>query len=171
MEDDAFVRVAGLVTGVRRTMTKAQSQMLIATIEDMTGAIEVVVFPKQYAALQSFFVEDAILVVNGRLRLRERRGSTPGEETPLELSVTANEVQRFERGPEPPKVNGWHVTVTQREHVDDLVTLLSEWPGTVPLSIHVNGDTILRSISAAPQIRSLLTAIVGASNVREGAPR
>ena len=40
VEDDAPVKVAGLVTTVRRTLTKAQSQMLIATIEDTTGAIE-----------------------------------------------------------------------------------------------------------------------------------
>ena len=34
--------------------------MLIATVEDTTGSIECVVFPKQYAELQARFVEDAI---------------------------------------------------------------------------------------------------------------
>src|SRR5471032_905766 len=99
---------------MRRPPPNAQAQMLIAVVEDMSGAIEVVVFPKQYAALQGMFIEDSIIVVNGRLRLRERRGSTPGEETPIELSVTANEVQRYERGAEPAKVHGWHVTVFSR---------------------------------------------------------
>ena len=170
LEDEAPVRVAGLVMAVRRTMTKAQAQMLIATVEDMTGPIEVVVFPKQYAALQALFVEDAIIIVNGRLRLRERRGATPGEEVPLELSITASDVQRFERGAEQPKVKGWHVTVSRREHIDDLATLLDEWPGTVPLVIHLNGDTILRSIAPSPQIRGRLATIFGAANVREGSP-
>jgi DNA polymerase-3 subunit alpha len=170
MEDDSSVRVAGLVMSVRRTMTKAQAQMLIAIVEDMSGAIEVVVFPKQYAALQAAFVEDAIIIVNGRLRLRERRGSTPGEETPIELSVTANEVQRYERGAEPAKVHGWHVTVSSRAHIDDIVTLLSEWPGTVPLVVHLNGDTLLKCVAAAPDMRMRLAAIVGDANVRAGAP-
>ncbi|MEA2687713.1 MAG: polymerase subunit alpha, partial [Candidatus Eremiobacteraeota bacterium] len=40
LEDDSQVKIAGLITAVRRTMTKAQSQMLIATVEDTTGAIE-----------------------------------------------------------------------------------------------------------------------------------
>ena len=170
MEDDASVRVAGLVTTVRRTMTKAQAQMLIATVEDMTGTIEVVVFPKQYQALQGYFVEDGIIIVTGRLRLRERRGSTPGEEVPLELSVTANDVQRFDRGAEPARVAGWHVTVSRREHIDGLATLLAEWPGSVPLVIHVNGDSLLKTVAPTPQMRARLAAIVGDANVREGAP-
>ncbi len=170
LEDDASVRIAGLVTAVRRTMTKAQSQMLIATVEDMSGAIEVVVFPKQYPILNAFFVEDAILIVNGRLRLRERRGSTPGEETPLELSVTANDVSRFERGAAPPKITGWHVTVSRKTHIDDLAVLLAEWPGTVPLVVHINGDTVTRSIAPSIQVRSRLAGIVGDANVREGPP-
>jgi DNA polymerase-3 subunit alpha len=170
MEDEASVRIAGLVTSVRRTMTKAQAQMLIATVEDMTGSVEVVVFPKQYAGLQSFFIEDAILIVNGRLRLRERRGATPGEEVPLELSVTANDVQRYERGAEPPRVAGWHVTVSRRQHIDDLAALFAEWPGPVPIVIHVNGDSLVKTVAVAPQMRSRLAAIVGETNVREGAP-
>ncbi|GAC1414079.1 MAG: DNA polymerase III subunit alpha [Candidatus Velthaea sp.] len=169
-EDDSRVRIAGLVTAVRRTMTKSQAQMLIATVEDMTGSIEVVVFPKQYASLQQFFIEDAILIINGSLRLRERRGSTPGEEAPVELSVTANDVARFERGPEPPRVRGWHVTVSTHEHIDGIVNLLAEWPGSVPLVVHLNGDTFVKSIDTSPQIRSRLAAIVGDTNVREGPP-
>jgi DNA polymerase-3 subunit alpha len=170
LEDDATVRVAGLVTAVRRTMTKAQMQMLIATVEDMTGAIEVVVFPKQYAQLQGLFVEDAIVIVNGRLRLRERRGATPGEEPPLELSVTAGDVTRYERGAEPPKVAGWHVTVSRTEHIDQLAALLSDWPGGVPLVLHLNGETLRKNVSLAPQVHARLVAIVGEANVREGLP-
>jgi DNA polymerase-3 subunit alpha len=170
MEDDAPVRVAGLVTAVRRTMTKAQAQMLIANVEDMSGSIEVVVFPKQYAQLQGAFVEDTIVIVNGRLRLRERRGSNPGEDPPLELSVTANDVQVYERGAEPPRVAGWHVTVSRREHIDELAAMLSEWPGPVPIVIHVNGDSLLKTVAVSTQVRSRLIAIVGEANVREGPP-
>ena len=110
------------------------------------------------------------MIVNGRLRLRERRGSTPGEETPLELSVTANDVSRFERGAAPPKVMGWHVTVTRKQQIDELAVLLAEWPGTVPLVVHINGDTVLRSLAPSPQMRTRLTGIVGEANVREGPP-
>jgi DNA polymerase-3 subunit alpha len=170
LEDETPVRIAGLVTTVRRTLTKAQSQMLIATVEDMSGAIDVVVYPKQYPLLNGFFTEDAIIIVDGRLRLRERRGSTPGEETPLELSVAASDVSRFERAAPPPKVAGWHVTVSRKQQIDDLAVLLAEWPGPVPLIVHINGDTVVRSLASSASIRTRLATIVGEANVREGVP-
>jgi DNA polymerase-3 subunit alpha len=173
IEDDAPARIAGLVTGVRRTMTKAQQQMLIATIEDMSGSIECVVFPKSYGQLQGAFVEDAIVVINGRLRLRERRGAVPGEETPVEFSISVNDVQRFERGAPPPEIPGFHVTVSTRNHVDALAQLLDESPGTVPLVFHISGQTkrSSRGIANAAYVKSELERIVGAGNVRIGYPQ
>jgi len=172
-EDDSLVKIAGLVTGVRRTLTKAQAQMLLATIEDTTGAIECVVFPKQYADLQARFVEDAIVVITGRLRLRERRGSTPGEEAPVELNVSVSEVQPFDRAAvrtAAPPPDGWHVIVTQREHIDGLAVLISEWSGTTPLVLHINGSTVQRGVASDRRVRERLVAIVGEINVREGSP-
>jgi DNA polymerase-3 subunit alpha len=171
-EDDAPVRIAGLVTAVRRTLTKAQAQMLFATVEDMSGSIECIVFPKSYAQWQGAFVEDAIVTINGRLRLKERRGAVPGEETPLELSVSVNDVQRFERHAPPPEPPGWHVTVATRGHVDALAQLLDESPGTVPLVFHISGTAkrSSRGVANAPYVRAELERIVGAGNVRPGAP-
>jgi DNA polymerase III subunit alpha len=172
-EDDAQVKVAGLVTAVRRTMTKAGAQMLISTVEDTTGSIECVVFPKQYAELQARFVEDAIVTITGRLRMRERRGSTPGEDVPVELNITVNDIQPFDRNSvrlAPPPPAAWHVTVTAREQIDGLALLISEWPGTTPLILHINGSTVQRSIAADRRIRERLVSICGARNVDEGNP-
>ena len=173
LEDDAPVKIAGLVTAVRRTLTKAQTQMLFATIEDTTGAIECIVFPKQYSELQARFVEDGIVVVTGRLRLRERRGTTPGEEAPLDVNVSVNDVQPFDRGSSraaPPAAHGWHVTVTSREHIDHVATLISEWSGTTPLVLHINGSTVQRAVASDRRVRERLVAIVGEANVSEGEP-
>ena len=172
VEDDAPVRIAGLVTAVRRTLTKAQAQMLIATVEDMSGSIECVVFPKSYAQLQGAFVEDAIVTINGRLRLRERRGAVPGEETPVEFSVSVNDVARFDRHAVPPAPSGWHVTVATRDHVDALAQLLDESPGAVPLVFHISGQSkrSSRGIANAPYVRQQLERIVGPGNVRPGTP-
>ncbi len=64
-----------MLTAVRRTLTKAQQQMLVATLEDMSGSVECVVFPKTYPDVQAAFVPGAIVTSKGRVRLRERRGS------------------------------------------------------------------------------------------------
>jgi DNA polymerase III alpha subunit len=146
--------------------------MLIAAVEDTTGTIECIVFPKQYADLQSRFVEDAIVVVSGRLRIRERRGAAPGDEAPLELSISVSDVQTFDRSAvrtsQPPA--GWHVTVTSRHQIDDLALLMSEWSGTTPLVLHINGTTVQRAVAGDHRVGERLAAIVGASNVVEGLP-
>jgi DNA polymerase-3 subunit alpha len=176
VDDDAAVTIAGMVTSVRRTLTKAGQQILIAQVEDTTGSCDVVVFAKIYPAVQQFFNADQILVVKGRLRLRERPGATPGEEPPVELSVSANEVTVFEapaRGFEPPPpVRGWHVDVTTREQIDRLAAIVDEWPGDIPLVMHARGRSqlVARTVASDPRLRGELERVFGRSNVREGAP-
>ncbi len=172
--DDSAVTVAGTVIGVRRTLTKAGQQILIAQLEDTTGACDVVVFSKTYPQSQHLFENDAILVVKGRLRLRERPGAAPGDEPRVELSVAANDVSPFV----PPAtiapggaVRGWHVEVTDREQIDRLARLIDEWPGEVPVVMHVRGRSqrVARAVASDARVRDELERIFAPQGVREGA--
>jgi DNA polymerase-3 subunit alpha len=168
-EDDEFVTVAGMITAVRRTMTKAQQQMLIATIEDMTGSVECVVFPKSYAMLQGTFVPDAIVTIRGRVRFRERRGSVPGDDVPVEVSVTVNEANTYERTQAPPAPVGWHVKANNVKEIDALARLLEESPGNVPVILHVGEESerMPRGISNSVYVKNELESIFGGSRVWE----
>jgi len=168
-EDDEFVTIAGMITAVRRTMTKAQQQMLIATIEDMTGSVECVVFPKSYALLQGTFVADAIVTIRGRVRFRERRGSVPGDDAPVEVSVTVNEATTYERTQAPPAPRGWHVKAQSVREIDALARLLEESPGTVPVVLHVGEESerMPRGISNSVYVKNELESIFGGSRVWE----
>ncbi len=171
-EDDASVTVAGMVTSVRRTLTKAGQQILIATLEDTTGTTDVVVFAKLYAAVQQYFVDDAILIVKGRLRLRERPGAAPGEEPPIELSVSANEVTPFvpsARAATARSVLGWRVDVQSRDQIDRLAALVDEWPGEVPIMLHARGRSqrLSRTVASDHRLRDELERIFGRGNVGE----
>jgi DNA polymerase-3 subunit alpha len=171
-EDESFVCIAGIVTGVRRTLTKAGQQILIATIEDTTGSVEAVVFSKIYPQVQAYFDADKIVIVKGRLRIRERVGGPVGQEGPLETSVAVSEVTPFDRPASAARPPGWHVNVTQRDQVDRLVAILDEWPGTVPLVLRV-GDReqrLSRGIASDYRVKLELERIVGAGNVQEGLP-
>jgi DNA polymerase-3 subunit alpha len=170
-EDGAIITVAGMLISVRRTITKAQAQMLIAVLEDMSGSIEVIVFPKSYALLQASFVQDAIVIVKGRVNVRERRGSGGGgEEPPPEVSVLASEVRPFERRSVPAAPVGWHVTLRERGQADALAALLRESPGEVPIVLHVNdrSQRMPAGISNSVYVKSELEAIFGKSAVWEG---
>jgi DNA polymerase III subunit alpha len=173
LPDDAAVTVAGTVTGVRRTLTKAGQQILVAQLEDTSGVCDVVLFSKLYPQLQQIFVNDAILIVKGRMRLRERPGATPGEEPHVEFSVAANEVSVF-TPPTPAAVGvavrGWHVEVTHRDQIDRLARLIDEWPGEVPVVMHVRGRSqrVARAIASGAHVRDALERIFAPQGVREG---
>ncbi|HLZ28969.1 MAG TPA: DNA polymerase III subunit alpha [Chloroflexota bacterium] len=67
------VKIAGLVTGVRRIVTKTKSQMAVLTLEDLHGTIEAVVFPRVYERGIELWREDAILIVEGKVDTRSDR--------------------------------------------------------------------------------------------------
>ena len=69
--DGSIVTIAGLVSGLQRKMTKQGNPWAIATIEDLEGAIDVMFFPATYTLVATQLVEDAVVVVRGRLDKRE----------------------------------------------------------------------------------------------------
>jgi len=65
--DQQRIVVGGVVTGIRRVLTKARNTMAVATLEDLQGSVEVVVFPKVFEETGSAWVEDGIVLVAGRV--------------------------------------------------------------------------------------------------------
>jgi DNA polymerase-3 subunit alpha len=69
--DTQVVTVGGILSGVQRKVTRQGSTWATATLEDLEGAIEVLFFPATYAQCLSQVIDDAIVVVRGRLDRRE----------------------------------------------------------------------------------------------------
>jgi DNA polymerase-3 subunit alpha len=62
-----------VVTGVRRILTKAKTQMAVALVEDLHGSVEAVVFPRLFDRTTELWREDAILVLEGKVDSRGER--------------------------------------------------------------------------------------------------
>ena len=69
--DGQVVTVGGILSGVARKVTKQGNPWAAATLEDLEGAIEVLFFPATYQACMSMIIDDAIVLVKGRLDRRE----------------------------------------------------------------------------------------------------
>jgi len=169
LDDDTAVTIAGAVTGARRATTRAGGQILIAQLEDTTGSCEVVVFPKLYPHVQQLFERDRILVVKGRVRIRERPGAHNGDEGNVDLSVSANDVASFEGAAQTHSVRGWLVEVSQREQIDRLAALIERFPGDAPVLLHARGRVrrLPRTIAGDVRVRPELERIFGGEHVRE----
>jgi DNA polymerase III subunit alpha len=86
------VRVGGLVREARRVVTKKGQIMAYAEIEDLTGIIDVILFPRQYEQYHRLFLADAIVVVAGKVDVRAGNRST-GPDNPDAAELEA-EVER-----------------------------------------------------------------------------
>ena len=64
-------KISGMITKVQRIVTKTGKPMVFSKLEDMTGKIELVVFPTVLEANSEAFHENAILTVSGRLNDRD----------------------------------------------------------------------------------------------------
>jgi DNA polymerase-3 subunit alpha len=73
LQDDE-VRVAGLVREVRRVVTRKGQIMAYATLEDLTGSVDVVLFPRVFEQVRLLFEPDKVVVVLGKVDARA--GST-----------------------------------------------------------------------------------------------
>jgi DNA polymerase-3 subunit alpha len=71
---DTEVRVAGLVREVRRVVTRKGQIMAYATLEDLTGMVDVVLFPRVFEEVRLLFEPDKVVVVAGKVDARA--GST-----------------------------------------------------------------------------------------------
>ncbi|MEJ2597565.1 MAG: DNA polymerase III subunit alpha [Anaerolineales bacterium] len=71
---DEKVHVAGLITRIRHHQSKAGKPMAFATIEDLQGSIELVVFPRTWSKYAEYFQFDKIILVGGRV---DNKGAEP----------------------------------------------------------------------------------------------
>jgi DNA polymerase-3 subunit alpha len=69
--DQAKVTLGGIIQSTRRVITRAGSTMLVATLEDLQGSVEVVVFPKVFAETANAWTDDSVVLVSGRVDHRD----------------------------------------------------------------------------------------------------
>jgi DNA polymerase III subunit alpha len=84
--DGAWVTVGGIVVECKKIRTKSGSQMMFATLDDVEGQVELLVFKADQSENAQVIAPDAIVVVRGRLDHKDRG----------ETKLVVQEAQRFE---------------------------------------------------------------------------
>ena len=69
--DGETVTMAGILALAKSRVTKKGSMMGILTLEDLTGQIEGLVFPKVYEKVSNQLVADQLVIIGGKLSFRE----------------------------------------------------------------------------------------------------
>ena len=69
--DGQNVKIAGIITAVKKKITKSNKMMAFVTIEDLYGQAEIITFENSFIQAQNSLIEENIVLVEGRLSIRE----------------------------------------------------------------------------------------------------
>jgi len=73
--NDAQVRVGGILASVNRRVNKNGMPWASAQLEDLTGGIEVMFFPHTYSTFGGEIADDAVVLIGGKVNIRDDRVS------------------------------------------------------------------------------------------------
>ena len=159
--DRATVTVGGILTGLSRRLTRNGDPWASATLEDLTGGVEVAFFPKVYSQVSLTLAEDAVVLVRGRVMRSDDRLSLHADK------VTVPDLSDAGRGPVRVSMAASRCTPPV---VDRLKEVLRAHPGTTAVHLRLVGgakDTTLRlddglRVTANSALMGDLKALLGA---------
>jgi DNA polymerase-3 subunit alpha len=73
--NDKSVIMAGMLSEVRKILTKSGKEMATARLEDLYGSVEIVLFNNSYYQNRQYLIDDAIVYVYGKVNIRENFGA------------------------------------------------------------------------------------------------
>ncbi|WP_110181583.1 DNA polymerase III subunit alpha [Nocardioides solisilvae] len=120
--------VSGLVTAVNRKITKRGDAWATITLEDLDGAIEVLLFPSAYQLAAPYLSQDAIIRVKGQLSRDKDQPELRGQEVTL---------PDLTDGPSGPVVISLPSTRCTAPVVEQLRDVLSTHPGMTEVQLRL----------------------------------
>ncbi len=170
--DGQLVEMGGILTEVKGKATKKGAYMGFITLEDLTGQIECLVFPKVFERYQGMMAVDDLVILRGRLSIREEESPkllvdklTPLEqwqkeqeaatqpsrtEQPINTEKQTNAAMPINAAM-PPKLTDAQLASRapeklflrlDRSQMNDISAALSLFPGSVPVYYHLPAEKI-----------------------------
>ena len=115
--DGQKVKYAGIITSIKKKYTKNNKIMAFITIEDLYGTAEVIAFENAVINAGKSLIEENIVIVDGRLSIRED----------AEATIIANEIKDL--GEEQPKVVTFDISNFSEEQKNKLRSAIRYFSG------------------------------------------
>lgn len=162
------VRLAGILTNVKKIVTKKNQAMATAKVEDLYGSIDITVFPKAYAPVKDSLVEDAVVIVEGRLSLKEEHPKMLVDKvTPWELNTqqSGQTVKTGNASDVRDESSRFYVKLSCGQY-DSVCDVLEAYAGDVPVVLVIDGKKMqaTQRVRHANGLTYELESIVGEGN-------
>jgi DNA polymerase-3 subunit alpha len=177
------VRVAGMVASVRQSFTRDRRPFASVMLEDLDGRVEVMAWPDVYAGTRELWEEGSIVLVEGKVRVRNDQVQLSCDNVRQYQLETAPEAPpEEEKKPEPPPPPKSHLTISikQTENIDNdvaclnkLVDTLRIFPGEDEVNMCVvSGDRVVNLklsniyTGYCPELHQRLVELVGEEGLK-----
>lgn len=155
--DGQKVKYIGIISSIKKKYTKNNKIMAFVTIEDLYGTAEVIVFENAYINAGKSLVEENIVVVDGRLSIREDDSTT----------IIANEIKDF--GEQKQKIFTLDITNANEEQKDKLRGALRYFCGdknNMNVQVRINEEVKhCGQIYLTDKIQEVFEGILGKENI------
>ena len=175
-KDKDWVNAGGIITAAKKIRTRNGEPMMFATLDDLEGSIEILVFGKALAEYEGALGVDSVVLVRGRVDHKDADKTCLVVQTVEPFAPTPEEVEHAHAsaatrrvGPAP-----LHVRVEAAglpaSVIDDLKSLLASYPGDSEVLLEVqmsSGDPrMLRlgpsyKVATTPTLRAELEQVLG----------
>ena len=156
-KDGQNVKFAGIITAIKKKYTKNNKIMAFVTIEDMYGQAEVLVFENAYMKAGKSLVEENIVIVEGRLSIREEDSCT----------IIANDIKDLtEEKKKQLIIDITNASEEQKEKLRGAIRFFNGDRNNMPIAVKVNDEIKpCGAILCNEEILEVFKEIVGHNNV------
>jgi DNA polymerase-3 subunit alpha len=161
IDDGAMKSIGGVVTGLQRKWTRKGDLMAVFTLEDLRSSIEVMVFPRTMTEHGHKLVDDAVVVVRGRV---DKRDDAP------KLIAQGVEVVEVGGGDAEPLRLRVPPQLLSPATVAHLKQILADHPGGAPVLLHLGERQVVRlpdrwNVDTSNGLLGQLRVVLGASAI------
>ena len=169
-KDGKQVRYAGIITSVKKKYTKNNTIMAFVTVEDLYGSTEIIVFDSCYTRSSNSLIADNIVLVEGRLSIREDEDVKIVANTIINFeNIIKGEKQQIQKSEQKRKIltlDIRDITENQKSKLRGAIKFFSGERNNIPVQIIDNeGTKPCGAIYLTEEILSEFKEILGADRI------
>jgi len=179
-KDGEWVAAGGIITQCKKIRTKKGDPMMFATLDDLEGSIEILVFGNALAEYEGVLGVDSVVLVRGRIDHKDAAKTClvvqtvdPFEPTPEQVEAAREAAARAPRAPQPLRV-ALDARALPASIIDELKHVFGNHGGDVEVVLQLQtseGARLLRlgagyKVSETPSLRAELANILGPGALR-----
>lgn len=141
-EDGTMAVIGGMITSKTVKTTRNNSMMAFITIEDLLGAVEVIIFPRDYEKNKNLLFEDNKVFIKGKVTVEEDKPAKiicqniiPFDEVPREIWIKYKNKEKFV------------------ENEQKLYEILGEYDGNDSVCIYCECEKVIKHLPKSKSIK------------------